>query len=831
MVKVLRLRLQFPGYSGLQPRQLDDNVGDVAALKGTRVSLSLEANKALSRACLSFSDSTVLPLQLKGNRATCDFVIMGERTYHIELGDTESVASTDPIEYALRLLPDEYPTVSILVPGMNMDITNATSLQIVAKVADDYGFSQLRLAYRLAQSRYEKPADTFTFVDITLPKGIGIEGTVPYTWSLSGLRLVAEDVVQYYLQVSDNDAVSGPKSAVSDTYTLRFPSLDEIFADVDRGHEKSLEAMRDALQQAQEAKRDLEELRQDLKKEQPKMDWQDQKKAEELLKKYEEIQKKMDEAGATVDRMMSDMQKNQVLSRETLEKYQELQQMMEEMKSPAMAEALKKLQQAMQQLSPEAMKQAMQQFTFSEENFRKSIERTMNLLKRIQIEQKLDAVAKRAEEMAQRQDGLRQKTEQAARENPKQLPEIAREQEDLGKGLQQFEQEMKDLQKKMEEFPGEMPLKEVENARAAFDSSGLEKQMQEIAGQMREREAEQATSGQRQAQQKMGQVSQRMQQVKKAMQQNQQRQVVNEMRRALQDLLELSRRQESLKNEVQSLEPNSARFRENAQQQMEVMRDLGNVTERLSGLSQKTFSVSPEMGKSIGEALQHMSEAMQSLDQRNGPVAGQQQSSAMGSLNEAAQQIQSSVNAMMQSGGQGMGMAGFMQRLQQLSGMQQGVNQGTQDLGGIGAEQAARMARLAGEQGMIRKSLEELAREASASGQLSKMLGDLKRVAEEMREVQTDLAQGDVNPETLKKQERILSRLLDSQRSARERDYENRRTAESGKNVSRPSPAAIDLTTREGKDRLRRDLMRALEEGYTRDYEELIKKYFEALEQ
>ncbi len=831
VVRVLRLDLQFPGYSGLQPRQLDDNVGDVTALKGTRVGLLLEANKPLSRARLCFGDSTTLPLQVKGSRATGGIVLMKERTYHIELADSENVGSSDPIEYSLRLLPDAYPTISVLVPGMNVDITNAASLPIVVKIADDYGFTRLRLAYRLAQSRYEKPAETFMFIDIPLPKGIGVEGTVPYTWPVSGLRLVAEDLVQYYLEVSDNDAVSGPKSAMSDTYTLRLPSLDEVFADVDKGHEKSLEAMKEALQQTEEAKRDLEELRQDLKKDQPKMDWQDQKKAEELLKKYEAIQKRMDEAGATMDRMMTDMQKNQVLSRETLEKYQELQQMMEEMKSPALAEALKKLQQAMQQLSPEAMKQAMQQFTFSEENFRKSIERTMNLLKRIQIEQKLDAAAKRAEEMAQRQEGLQQKTEQSARENPKQLPDAARQQEDLGKDLQRLEQEMKDVQKKMEEFAGEMPLKEMQNARTALDSSGLERQMQEIASQMREMQGEQAASGQRQARQKMGQVSQRMQQVKKAMQQNQQRQIVNEMRRALQDLLELSRRQEALKNEAQSLEPNSVRFRENAQQQMEVMRDLGNVTERLGALSQKTFSVSPEMGKSIGEALQHMSDAMQSLDLRNGSVAGGHQSAAMGSLNEAAQQVQASVNAMMQSGGQGMGMAGFMQRLQQLSGIQQGINQGTQNLGGMGAEQAAQMARLAGEQGAVRKSLEELTREASASGQLSKMLGDLKRVAEEMREVQTDLARGGVNPETLKKQERILSRMLDSQRSARERDFENRRTAESGKNVVRPGPAAIDLSTREGKDRLRRDLLRALEEGYTRDYEDLIKKYFEALEQ
>jgi hypothetical protein len=47
----------------------------------------------------------------------------------------------------------------------------------------------------------------------------------------------------------------------------------------------------------------------------------------------------------------------------------------------------------------------------------------------------------------------------------------------------------------------------------------------------------------------------------------------------------------------------------------------------------------------------------------------------------------------------------------------------------------------------------------------------------------------------------------------------------------RPSPGAIDLTSQEGRNRLRRDLQKALEEGYTRDYDELIKRYFEVLEQ
>ena len=68
-----------------------------------------------------------------------------------------------------------------------------------------------------------------------------------------------------------------------------------------------------------------------------------------------------------------------------------------------------------------------------------------------------------------------------------------------------------------------------------------------------------------------------------------------------------------------------------------------------------------------------------------------------------------------------------MQRLQQMGGQQQGINDGTK---GLTPQQAAEMGRLAAEQGAVRKSLEDLAREASRSGELSKLLGDLQRVAQ-----------------------------------------------------------------------------------------------------
>lgn len=830
-VKVLRLQLSFPSYAKLVSRQLDDNAGDVTALKGTRISYTIESNKDLASAALVFNDKNETALSVAGPNATGAVPLQRDRTYHIRLTDKDGINNAEPIEYTLKIIADAYPTTAIELPGRNVDIAENSSLNMLFRIKDDYGFTQLRLAHKLIQSQYERPASEYTFVQVPLPDGTRNEALLPYLWNLSPLSLVPEDVVSYYVEVFDNDNISGPKSARSEVYTLRLPSLEEVFADLDKAHDASLENMKEALKDAQEAKKELDELQQQRKKNPQKMDWQDQKKAEEVAKKYEQIQKKIDDVNKTIEKMVEEMQKNQVLSKETLEKYQELQQMMEQMNSPEFAEAMKKMQQAMQQLNPEQMKQALQNFQFSEENFRKSIERTMNLLKRIQIEQKLDEAVKRAEQLLKQQEELAKKTEQTHPEDKQRLNELSQQQKDLQKQLDQLQKELADLQKKMEEFPTEMPLDEMEQAQQQLEQSQLEQLMEQIAQQMQQQQMQQAMQNQKQAMQKMAQFLQQMQQVQKSMQQNQQRQIVNEMRRSLQDLLELSKRQEALKNESQRLEQNSQRFRENAAEQMEVLRDLASVANNMGKLSQKTFSISPEMGKSIGDAMREMNNAMQSLDQRNGQMAGQQQGAAMSSLNEAASQMQSAMNAMMQGqGGQGMGMAGLMQRLQQMSGQQQGINQGTQQMG-MSQQQAAEMARLAGEQGMVRKSLEQLAKEAAQSGDASKILGDLNKIAQEMREVQTDLAQGNVNPETLRKQDRILSRLLDSQRSARERDFEKKRKAESGTDVARKSPGAIDLTTQEGKNRLRQDLLKALEEGYAKDYEDLIRRYFELLEQ
>jgi hypothetical protein len=260
-----------------------------------------------------------------------------------------------------------------------------------------------------------------------------------------------------------------------------------------------------------------------------------------------------------------------------------------------------------------------------------------------------------------------------------------------------------------------------------------------------------------------------------------------------------------------------------------VQQDLGNVINGLGELSQRSFAVTPEMGKSIGEALARMQSALRSLESRNGAQASQEQARAMASLNQAATQVQNMLQQMMQ-GGSGSGMGSLMQQLQMMAGQQMSLNMQTQRMGEgqLSPEQAAQAARLAQEQDAIRKSLEQLNQEAESTGDRDRLLGDLNQVAEEMREVVRNLEQQNVNPETMQKQERILSRLLDASKSMRERDFEKKRRSQTGTQMTRQSPGDLDPSVLEGG--IRNDMLKALEQGYSKDYQELIRRYFEQLQ-
>ena len=136
------------------------------------------------------------------------------------------------------------------------------------------------------------------------------------------------------------------------------------------------------------------------------------------------------------------------------------------------------------------------------------------------------------------------------------------------------------------------------------------------------------------------------------------------------------------------------------------------------------------------------------------------------------------------------------------------------------------MQRLAAEQGAVRKSLGELEKEFGSG---SEILGRLDELGKEMEKVVGDFERLHVDQSTIDRQKKILSRLLDAEKSVRKRDFSKKRRAEIGEDVSRRSPEGLPRDILQPDQMAKDDLSRFMDEAYPKEYEELIKEYFKAL--
>lgn len=873
-----------PSYTHLAPKTLDENSADIMSLRGSAVNLQILSNKELGKAEIvilkrkiatenpkpideseeirtksknseqnSQFDTMKISMKTDDRRATGSFSVNFNGEYFISIADKNGEINPTPIHYPVTMLTDAQPTISLLEPTSDTEVNERAIVPMKVLIADDYGFSALKLNYRLTKSKYSQPDKNYKIQNMPLIAGErALE--VPYLWDLNSLNISPEDTYEFFVEVFDNDIIGGPKSAKTSIISVRLPSLDEVFKNADKSQEMAAKDLEKVLKQAEEMRKEAEQVSRELRKQQPKdkMEWKEQKKIEDIAKKQEELAKKVEEVRKNLEQMTEKLQDNKAMSKETMEKYMQLQELMKKVNAPELMKQAQQMQKMMDKVTPQQMEQAMKNFQFDEEQFKKSIERTMNILKRVQANQKTDELTKRAQDLAKKQEDLQKQMENSNPNDKAKQQELAEQQKKLQEDLEKLNKEAKDLQDMMKELGKDMPQSEMQKAMDELQKDQTQEAMEQAKQEMQKGDQQKAKQQQKKAADNLKKFAQQMKKVKKEMEKNGKQEAMRQMRKAINNMLNLSKQQESLKEKSQKADANSSQFRDLAQKQEEMLQELNNIANQMNQLGQKSFSVTPEMGKEIGDAMRQMQQSIQQLENRNSQGSCQNQGNAMGSMNRSVMQMQSAMDGMEGQDGKGQGGEGegedgqspgsgmgFMQRLQSAAMQQQMINQGMQQMMGQGGqgqngqysqEQQAEFGRLSAQQGKAQKAMEELAKEQKESGGKKKTLGDLDRLAKEMQEVVSDMKSGQITPETLKRQDRILSRLLDATRSSRERDYEKERESNAGNNMRGRSPKDLDLNTQEGKNRAMQELLKSVQEGYTKDYESLIRRYFETLQ-
>ena len=239
------------------------------------------------------------------------------------------------------------------------------------------------------------------------------------------------------------------------------------------------------------------------------------------------------------------------------------------------------------------------------------------------------------------------------------------------------------------------------------------------------------------------------------------------------------------------------------------------------------MSLSPMIFMSLGLAQKEIETALDAMEEQKPSEAVEASARAYRAMNVAAVELlRTSV-----SSGSSASSSGARQMMQQLMQRQLSLQQQLRQMLGRGQagqwsmEERAGMARLAAEQRKMEELVEQIAEEASGTNEL---MGKLDDLSGKMEEIAKDLEDGKLDNELVERQEQILTRMLDSQRSMRERDYKKDRTSATAADVKALAPGAWEEGSND-TEMLLRMIRRAMREKGPAEYEELIHQYFRAL--
>ena len=119
------------------------------------------------------------------------------------------------------MIPDLTPEMTIIQPPPIVELGGDQSIPIMMTIEDDFGFSNLQLAYEIQRPSYIQMEPFISMFSIHIEDPNQSRQDINTVWNLVPLGLMPEDEVHFHFELYDNDDISGPKKSISGTFISR----------------------------------------------------------------------------------------------------------------------------------------------------------------------------------------------------------------------------------------------------------------------------------------------------------------------------------------------------------------------------------------------------------------------------------------------------------------------------------------------------------------------------------------------------------------------------------------------------------------------------------
>ena len=828
----LQATLLFPSYLGRE-KEIISNAGDMSIPEGTIIEWSV-LTKNTSKVKFSFNnkfeifDTEGFKVQKKiSNPAKIQF----------ELTNSQS-GKIDTSGFNISVIRDEHP--SILVDERKDSIADGLRY-FAGSIADDYGLSSLKFVYIIQGENGKKRENS-----LTVTKVVGTEMSFDFAVDFRRENVKMNDKIEYYFIVSDNDGVHGNKSTKSQSFTYKLPSLEELNEKREDEQEATKESLSDILKRTEEFQKNVDRLNKEMLNSKSK-DFNKLNQVQQLKEEQKSLQKMLEKMQEQMEQ--SSEEKNQLseMDKEILEKQEMIDKLLEQVMDDELKELLDKLEKLMENdnlNNKDEIKDKLEDIQLSSEQMKKQLDRSLEMLKKLHVNEKIDDIEKELKELSKDQEQLKKDIE-----NEKLTKEKAiNKQDDLNKKFDDLKNNIKEMEKLNEALskPMDIDLNEDKKDKISED-------MKISSDELGKGKNKKAGEKQKSAADEMEKMAEELDKMQKEANKKEQEEDINSLRSILENLMTLSFDQEEVMNKISRVKDTDPVYRKYGRKQRSIMDDTKVVKDSLEALAKRQPKIATFIDKELGDITKNFGLTIEDLDEHRTRDLGLHQQSVMTSynnlallLNEALQSMQNQMKSDSKGSGScdnpggkgkpkpGSGMnPGDMKEMlkKQLEQMEKGSNQGGKKPGskdgegnsvmpgGLGNKQIAKMA---AEQTAMRQRLEQMKKDLNKDG---KGTGNkLNPLIDELEKQEKDLINKNFSADLIKRQKNIMTRLLESEKALMERGFEEKRESKEGKNSNFGNQIRFDEYTKQKLNQI--ELLRSVDPMYKKYYKDKANEYF-----
>ncbi len=854
------LLLSYPAYTGKASERLE-NEGDVAVPEGTTVAWTFHTRSADTLYFLEekeTNDSVVayffIPLLPDANGLVQHSRKVLQGMDYAFFVANHQVVADDTLRYTLTAIRDEVPMI------VAMEMTDSLAPERIyfkGRIKDDYGFARLQFLMAVSNA---KDSLRNRFDTIALPLAAELSQEFYHSLNLNDLQLQPGDKVTYYFKVWDNDAIHGSKAAVSQTFEVQIPTEGELDDMLQQNYNEIQDKASQSMSELKKLQQEIDDLLRNLvgKKD---LSWQDKQQLQQLAEKQRKVREELQKMQQQIEENNRLEQRYREQNEEIAEKQKELEELMDKVLTDEMKEMMEEMDRLMEQLDKNKVQEQLQQMKLKQEELSKQLDQNIELMKRLELEKKVEEAVRKSEDLADRQKKLAEEAKQSKSKDNEQLQEQQKQLNEEFKSLQEDIKQIQDDYKKLdspEHFETNEQLQQ-----------SIEQHQQQAGDKLQRGKEQQAGEEMQKAGEEMQQLSEQLQQSQLQLEQQNMAEDSEQIRRLLKNLVNLSFNQEQLMDDVKSVLMQDPKYQEIIAGQNKVKVDFRHINDSLLSIAKRQLAVASAIQQELSAANGNIAKSLNDLLFYNQTFYGRSRNYqaatamqyTMTSLNNLALILAESLDKMQDQMRKNQQQQGSkcnkpngkqkskgscdnpgnsspspksMKEMQdvlnkQMESLRQQLNKQGDKPGRakIGEKNglSEQFARMAAEQEQIRRMMEEYGREMKQNSPADKKLArEIDEMMRQMEQTETDLVNRTISAQTMKRQQQIMTRLLEHEKAEQKQRKEERRESKEGKDVLQPSQG--DMEKFEQLQNKNLELFRTAPPALSPYYKNKVNEYF-----